>query len=130
TDRSDVRALKGAPRARRTWPRSFPCGQSGTPLCLPGLTHGSPDFGVGFERGNKLGCYEPVKLERVRRGRDRAEVSSRVRAETSVIELGVVQDPAHRDLRRLAVSLFGLDVRGPALVVLQIGRASCSDRWS
>src|SRR5206468_5690862 len=52
--------------------------------------------------------------ERVALARDAVEVGARVAAERAEVEVAVVLDPAHRDLRRLAIALLRGGVFGPA----------------
>src|SRR5207247_3255063 len=51
--------------------------------------------------------------ERLGRGGDRVEVGAGVRAEAPEVEVGVVLDPAHRDLERLAIALLRLGALAP-----------------
>src|SRR5262245_66559111 len=60
------------------------------------------------EERTAVGLAPGRPSERVGRGGDRVEIGAGVRAEAPEVEVGVVLDPAHRDLERLAVALLGL----------------------
>src|SRR2546425_1046454 len=64
------------------------------------------------------------RSERVALARDAVEVGARVAAERAEVEVAVVLDPAHRDLRRLAISLLRggpSRVMGPAGTSIRTG---------
>src|SRR5262249_54810584 len=55
-----------------------------------------------------------LELERLRLPRDAIEIGPRVAAERAEVEIGVVLDPPHRDLRRRTIALLRGGVLGPA----------------